>query len=424
MNENSAKLTESRRFKEYAARLYGAGEGVLAAQRERYGRLTGRFCRKFKTGEDGLAFFSAPGRTEISGNHTDHNNGKVMAAAVNLDTVACVKRRPDSLIVVDSEGYPTITADLSDPEIRPKDFGTTLSIIRGTAALLREQGYKTGGFSACVTSNVLRGSGLSSSAAFEVLMISILDGLYNGFGMDPVQRAVTAQKAENAYFGKPCGLMDQMACSTGGMVAIDFEGDRVLTEKIDYDFEAKGYLLCVVNTGGSHGDLTDDYAAIRKEMEKAASCFGARCLREVDETRFEKAIPEVRKAAGDRAVLRALHFFDENRRVEKQAEALKRDDLPEFFRLVNESGDSSWKLLQNVYARPREEQMALGIELSRRFLRGQGAQRVHGGGFAGTIQAYIPAARLAEYRALMEAVFGAGCCSALRIRPCGPEMIE
>ena len=424
MEGRGARVKDTPRFEAYAAGIYGSGEGVLAAQRERYERLAGRFGRKFKTDEKGLVFFSAPGRTEISGNHTDHNNGKVMAAAVNLDTVACVKKRPDSLIVVDSEGYPTITVDLNDLEIRPKEFGTTLAIIRGTAALLREQGFKTGGFGACVTSNVLRGSGLSSSAAFEVLMISIFDGLYNGFGMDPVQRAILAQKVENTYFGKPCGLMDQMASSMGGMVSIDFKGNQVQAERIDYDFESRGYLLCVVNTGGSHGDLTDDYAAIRVEMEKAASLFGACCLREVDEARFEKAIPEVRKAAGDRAVLRALHFFDENRRVEKQAEALKKDDLAEFFRLVNESGDSSWKLLQNVYARPQEAQMALGIEMSRRFLGGRGAQRVHGGGFAGTIQAYIPTTALTDYRRLMESIFGPGCCSALKVRPCGPRMVK
>ena len=420
---NAGDLISTEAFALMVKRLYGEDADTLKEQRERYTKLAARFGQSFGGEQGDVLFFSAPGRTEIGGNHTDHNNGKVLAAAVNLDTVACVQKRNDNCIVVESEGYPRITVDLNDLSVQEKEFGTTRSIIRGTAALLKARGMKTGGFSAVVTSSVLRGSGLSSSAAFEVLMIAILDGLYNRFDLDPVERACIAQKVENVYFGKPCGLMDQMACSVGGMVAIDFEKPQAVVTQVDYDFRKKGYVLCVINTGGSHGDLTDDYAAIRKEMESVAACFGADVLREVDPARFEESIADVRRAAGDRAVLRAMHFYDENRRVEEQLKAIRDDDLAGFFGLVNRSGDSSWKLLQNVYARPGEEQMALAIEVTRRFLGGEGAQRVHGGGFAGTIQAYIPEDRLTAYMAHMERIFGRGCCTPLSVRPCGAVMI-
>ena len=409
-------------FTRFINRVYGGGEAVFNEQKHRYEKLAERFRESFGDQED-IFFFSAPGRTEIGGNHTDHNNGKVLAAAVNLDTVACVSKRSDDLILVESEGYPRISVDLKDLMIRAKDYGTTRSIIRGTAALLKKMGMKIGGFNAAVTSSVLRGSGLSSSAAFEVLMIAILDGLYNQFDMDPIKRASLAQEVENIYFGKPCGLMDQMACSVGGMVAIDFAGGNAVVTKVNYDFKEKGYALCVVNTGGNHGDLTDDYAAIRLEMEKVAAYFGANVLREVESDRFETAISEVRQTTGDRAVLRAMHFFDENLRVEEQVNAIRKDDMSLFFRLVNLSGDSSWKLLQNVYARPGEEQMALAIEATRRFLKGKGAQRVHGGGFAGTIQAYVPLKILADYIDYMEKIFGRGCWTPLDIRSFGAVMI-
>ena len=256
-----------------------------------------------------------------------------------------------------------------------------------------------------------------------MLIAAILDGLYNGFIVDAKTRAVIAQKVENVYFGKPCGLMDQMASSVGGMVTIDFKEKDAKVEAIACDFAAKGYALCVVNTGGDHGDLTDDYAAIRKEMEAVAAHFGKHVLREVEPEAVESRIGEVRRACGDRAVLRALHYYDENARVLEQAAAIRGGDLPAFFDAVNRSGESSWKLLQNVYARPTEEQMAMGIELSRRFLHGDGAQRVHGGGFAGTIQAYVPLARLADYKKRMEDAFGAGSCTALMVRPEGAVMM-
>ena len=423
MNEQWAAYQDSKAFADRVATLYGAGEDVRVLQKARYGKLVERFEKRFGAQKGGLCFFSAPGRTEIGGNHTDHNNGRVLAAAVNLDTIACVSRTDDNAIVVDSEGFAPITVELDNLDIREKDFGTTLALIRGTAGIMKEMGYKIGGFRATISSSVLRGSGLSSSAAFEVLIAAILDGLYNGFVVDAKTRAVIAQKVENVYFGKPCGLMDQMASSVGGMVTIDFKEQDAKVEAIACDFAAKGYALCVVNTGGDHGDLTDDYAAIRKEMEAVAAHFGKHVLREVELETVESHVGELRRACGDRAVLRALHYYDENARVLEQAAAIRGGDLPAFFDAVKRSGDSSWKLLQNVYARSTEEQMAMGIELSRRFLHGDGAQRVHGGGFAGTIQAYVPLDRLDDYKKLMEDAFGPGGCTALMVRPEGAVMM-
>ena len=423
MNKQWAAYQDSEAFASRVATLYGAGESTLNAQKARYGKLVERFEKRYGEDMGELCFFSAPGRTEIGGNHTDHNNGRVLAAAVNLDTIACVAKTDDNVIVVDSEGFPPITVKLDNLAIREADYGTTLSLIRGTAGVMKDMGYKVGGFRATVSSSVLRGSGLSSSAAFEVLMAAILDGLYNGWVVDAKTRAVISQKVENIYFGKPCGLLDQMASSVGGMVTIDFATADAQVEAISCDFAAKGYALCVVNTGGNHGDLTDDYAAIRTEMEAVAAQFGKKCLREVDPEDFEENVGKLRKAVGDRAVLRAMHFYDDNARVVEQVAAIKAGDLFKFFDAVKRSGDSSWKLLQNVYARPTEEQMAMGIELSRRFLGGDGAQRVHGGGFAGTIQAYVPMGRLPAYVEMIESAFGEGSCQPLMIRPEGAVMM-
>ena len=423
MNSQWAAYQNTEAFASRVATLYGAGEAQLAHQKARYGKLVERFEKRFGEEHGELCFFSAPGRTEIGGNHTDHNNGRCLAGAVNLDTIACVEKTDDNTIVVDSEGFPPITVDLSSLEIREKDFGTTLALIRGTAGIMKDLGYKIGGFRATVSSSVLRGSGLSSSAAFEILIAAILDGLYNGWVVDFKLRAVISQKVENVYFGKPCGLLDQMAASAGGMVALDFETADAKVDAIACDFAAKGYALCVVNTGGDHGDLTDDYAAIPAEMKAVAAQFGKKVLREVDPAEFEANIGKVRAAVGDRPVLRAMHFFDDNARVLEQVAAVKAGDLNTFFDAVKRSGDSSWKLLQNVYARPNQQQMSMGIELSRRFLKGEGAQRVHGGGFAGTIQAYVPLARLDEYKAVIEAAFGEGSCTPLMIRPEGAVMM-
>ena len=423
MNSQWAAYQNTEAFASRVATLYGTGAGVLDLQKARYGKLVERFEKRFGEAHGDLCFFSAPGRTEIGGNHTDHNNGRCLAGAVNLDTIACVEKTDDNVIVVDSEGFPPITVDLSNLDIREKDFGTTLALIRGTAGVMKEMGYAVGGFKATVSSSVLRGSGLSSSAAFEVLIAAILDGLYNGWVVDSKLRAVIAQKVENVYFGKPCGLLDQMAASVGGMVALDFETADAKVEAIACDFAQKGYALCVVNTGGDHGDLTDDYAAIPAEMKAVAAQFGKKVLREVDPAEFEANIGKVRKAVGDRPVLRAMHFFDDNARVVEQAAAIRAGDIDTFFAAVKASGNSSWKLLQNVYARSNQEQMAMGIEISRRFLKGAGAQRVHGGGFAGTIQAYVPLDRLDAYVEMIEGVFGKGSCTPLMIRPEGAVMM-
>ena len=423
MNNQWMAYSASEVFASRIETLYGGGEQVLRAQQARYGKLVERFEARFGAPQGEIYFFSAPGRTEIGGNHTDHNNGRCLAAAVNLDTVAFVEKTEDNVIVVDSEGFPPITVQIDDLKIIEAEFGTTRSLIRGTAGVMRDMGYAVGGFRATVSSSVLRGSGLSSSAAFEVLIGAIMDGLYNGFVVDAKIRAIIAQKVENIYFGKPCGLLDQMASSVGGMVTMDFRTADPQVEAIACDFAAQGYALCVVNTGGDHGDLTDDYAAIRKEMEAVAAQFGKRVLREVDPEAFEANIPAVRAAVGDRPVLRAMHFFDDNARVVEQVAAIRNGDLATFFDAVKRSGDSSWKLLQNVYARPNQQQMSMGIELSRRFLKGDGAQRVHGGGFAGTIQAYVPMERLDAYVAMIESVFGEGSCCVLRVRPEGAVMM-
>lgn len=424
MLEKWTAYAKSQEGAERLASLYGRDENTLAAQRVRYAKLIERHEARFGRADGDICFFSAPGRTEIGGNHTDHNLGRVLAAAVNLDTVAAVTKSADGVIVVDSEGYRPITVDTADLSVREDELGTTAALIRGVAARMTELGYKVGGFHAAVTSNVLRGSGLSSSAAFEVLMAAILDGLYNGWVLDAKERAQIAQRAENLHFGKPCGLMDQMASSVGGLVTIDFKDPTPVVEALPYDFKAKGYSLVVVNTGGDHGDLTDDYAAIPAEMKAVAAQFGRKVLREIDPAEMEAAIPKLRGKVSDRAILRALHFYDDNARVPMQVAALRQDDLGAFLSLVIESGESSWKLLQNVYARPLEEQMALALELSRRVLKGSGAWRVHGGGFAGTIQAFVPDSLLDAYVKKLEASFGAGACTVLSIRPEGAVMME
>jgi len=385
---------------------------------QRHQRLIEEHGRIFGEGK-AIRLVSAPGRIEIGGNHTDHNRGCVLAAAVNLDTLAAVSPTDDGAITVHSEGYRPIRVETVDLVPREREQGTTAALVRGVAARMGELGYRVGGFQGLVTSSVLPGSGLSSSAAFEVLIVAALDALYNGWSVPGLLRAQIAQYAENVFFGKPSGLMDQTASSLGGLVQIDFGGDKPQIQGLQYDFSAKGYAICVVNTGGSHGDLTADYAAIPSEMERVAAHFGKKTLRDVDEEQVEARLAALRLSAGDRPLLRALHFFAENRRVQAQVDALDRDDLPGFFAEVNASGDSSWTLLQNVWAHPQEQPIALGLALSKRILGGQGACRVHGGGFAGTILAFVPNALLEEYARRMEALFGAGTCAVLDIRPEG-----
>ena len=370
--------------------------------------------------------FSAPGRTELGGNHTDHQLGRVLAGAVSVDTVAAVAPNGERTIRVQSEGYPLCVVSLDDLEVRPEDFGTTLSLIRGVAAGIAAEGHAVSGFDAAVSSRVLPGSGLSSSAAFEVLLGTIINHL-DRCGLDAIRIAQIGQYAENIYFGKPCGLMDQMASSVGGIVTIDFaDPARPAVEPLDFDFAACGHALCIVNSGADHADLTDEYAAIPREMGEVCRVFGKTHLRQVDEAAFYARLPEVRAAAGDRAALRAMHIFDDNRRVGMQVEALKAGDFTRFLELVNGSGRSSWLYLQNVVptGSTRHQELALSLALAAKLLQGRGACRVHGGGFAGTIQAFVPLDLLDEFRAGMEAVLGPGSCQILSIRPEGGVLLE
>ncbi len=405
------------------ALLYGTDEETLSEQTALYDALAERFHTLFPDRQS-VRFFSASGRAEIGGNHTDHQLGRVLAAAIQLDSIAAVAPAEDMRVCIHSEGFAPLTLDLGDLSPKDGEKNTTAAVVRGCAARMAARGYKIGGFDAAVTSSVLVGSGLSSSAAFEVLILTILDGLYNEGKMSPIQRAEMAQYAENVYFGKPSGLMDQMASSVGGLVAIDFGGETPQVTPLQFDFASRRYAMAVVNTGGSHDDLTDAYAAIRWEMEQVAQYFGEEKLSRVDPAAFEDALPKLRGKVSDRALLRAYHFFDENARVPLQAEALRAGDLDGFLRLVLASGASSERLLQNLWAHPEHQPLTLALELSRRMLEGRGAWRVHGGGFAGTILAFIPMDLLPAYRAKMDAVFGVGACKPLRVRTVGAYEVK
>ena len=375
---------------------------------------------------DKVYHFSAPGRTEIGGNHTDHQHGCVIAAAVDMTTTAEVTLNGTNVIRVDSEGYRPIEIDLGDLNAKESERNTTAALIRGVAAAFAQRGYKLAGFDAKVKSTVLPGSGLSSSAAFEVLIGRILNGLFADNVISDIEIAQIGQYAKNVYYGKPSGLMDQMASSVGGLVFIDFNDPKTpIVEKVDYDFAHSGYTLCTIDSGADHADLTDEYAAMPIEMKKVAKFFGKEVLREVDGQEFYAKIAEIRKETGDRAVLRAIHFFNENRRVQMQVRALKNDNFDAFLHYVNESGLASWTLLQNVLplGAVQHQDMALTIALCQQLLDGHGAVRVHGGGFAGTAQAFVPVEMLADFKAHMEAILGEGRCHVLNIRPEGGAVL-
>lgn len=400
-------------------RLYG--EDQLERQKARYTAAEEGFVKEFGA-QDGIRVFSAPGRTEVSGNHTDHNNGKVLAAAVNLDIIAYTVPTDDGIITVKSEGYPLFTVDTRELEPKEDEKDSTPALVRGVAAGFADNGLKIGGFKAYMTSDVMKGSGVSSSAAFEVLVASILSGLYNNNAVSAVKAAQISQYAENVYFGKPSGLLDQMAASVGGFVYVDFQKTQYpIIVPIEFNISKYGYTLCIVDTKGSHADLTPEYSAIPAEMKSVAAALGKTVLREADEEEFFANIAVLRKKCGDRAVLRAAHFFDENRRVEKAADALKSGDIDTFLEAIRASGNSSYKFLQNVYANksPEEQGVAVGLYTAERVLGGKGASRVHGGGFAGTIQAFVPNELLDEFVKAENAVFGEGSCHKLFIRPVG-----
>lgn len=396
-------------------------EEAVAAQRERYEKTILEFEEIFGEGRE-ISIFSAPGRTEVCGNHTDHNHGRVLAASINLDAVAVASPNGKNEIRVQSKGFDMDIISLDDLTPDCEEYGRSVSLLRGVCARLKELGYKVGGFDAYTTSQVFSGSGLSSSAAYEVLLGTIFSGLFNEGKLDPVTNAQVAQFAENHFFGKPCGLMDQMASSVGSFVTIDFKNpEQPVIEKVNFDFASCGHALCILDTGGDHADLTDDYAAVRKEMEAVARAMGKSVLAEVEEEAFLDQLPALRKTVGDRAILRAIHFFNENRRVAAAVKALEADDFETFKSIITSSGQSSFMYNQNVYtSKAVEEQgVSLSLGLAQQILDGKGAYRVHGGGFAGTMQAFVPYDMLDTYKTKMEAAFGQGSCYVLSIRPVG-----
>ena len=424
MNRYSQMLSQMKHSPamERFSRLYGRREGELARQLSRYTNLVKAHEELFRADEKPLYLISAPGRTEIIGNHTDHNNGRVLAAAVNLDCVACVSPRDDMTVRIHSAGYPPIELSLDDLNVHPEEEGTSAALVRGVAKGMQDRGFRLGGFDAAVTSDVMGGSGLSSSAAYEVMVCAVIDALYNGFTCESTPRAQIAQYAENVYFGKPSGLMDQMACSTGGLVTIDFKAEPVVTP-LSFSFQEAGYSLVVVNTGGSHDNLTAEYASVRAEMQGVAEMLGAKVLRQVRPEELWKHIPELREKLGERAVLRAFHFMDENKRVKDMVQAVRTGDIPAMFENVIASGESSWMLLQNIYPAGAHQPLSLALAMAASMLKEKGAWRVHGGGFAGTTLNFVPNDMVDEFVLRMECVFGGHSCFVLDVRPEGAAVV-
>ena len=385
---------------------------------QRYSLMHDNFVANYGEGE--YRVFCAPGRCEIGGNHTDHNNGIVLACAVSCDTVCFARKRCDMQVHLTSFGYKKeMSIDLNDLSIHKSELGKTQSLVRGVAKGLQNHGYGICGFDAYVHSTVLSGSGLSSSAAFEVMLVTVISSLCS-YKIDPTEGAIISQFAENNYFGKPSGLMDQMASSIGSLIAIDFKNpQKPNVKKIDYDILNNGYNLVITNTGGSHADLTADYCAIPNEMKQVANYFGKEVLREVDEDIFRDELINLKDKLPHRAILRALHFFGENRRVKDQIDAIIKKDMQGFLQMVKDSGESSYKLLQNIYSSKGEQGLALALNLAEKILHDNGAWRVHGGGFAGTMLAFVPDNKLKHYIETMDKVFGKNAAAVLSIRDCG-----
>ena len=407
---------------EWLAELYGAQQ--VSAQRTRYATVL-RKHEEFFGKKERVLLISAPGRTEIGGNHTDHNHGRVLAAAVNLDALCAVSPREDMIVDFHSEGRNPFEIDLSDLSVRPEEKGTVRALIRGMAAYMKEAGYRIGGFDAAVTSTVAPGSGLSSSAAIEVLLSGVLDALYNSFEMPFVQRAQIGQKAENVYFGKPSGLLDQMASAAGGLVTVDFRNPEAPeVTPLAYDFAKKGYELVVVATGGSHENLTDHYAAIPQEMKQVAARFGQDTLRGITMEQLMKRVGGLREHVSDRAIMRAMHFIQEDERVPVEVCALQEDRIDDFLQAVVASGQSSFMYLQNVFATNEDQSLSLALCMAESLLRGKGAWRIHGGGFAGTTLNFVKTEDVPAFVQTMENAFGTGCCHVLNIRPRGAAMLD
>ena len=407
---------------EALTKLYG---NLAEAQKPRYEKAIDKFIELY--GDKDVAIISVPGRSEVIGNHTDHQRGEVMATSINLDIIAVVAPREDGVVKVLSDDYDIPAIDLADLSVHEAEKETSQALIRGVAARIQELGGKIGGFDGYMTSDVLQGSGLSSSAAFEVMIGNIFSDLYNDGKLDPVELAKIGQYAENVFFGKPCGLMDQSACSVGGLIHIDFaDKENPVVERVDVDFSDFNTSLCITDVHASHADLTQDYADIPFELKEVDEFFGKDVLREVDENEFYSRLPELREAIGnDRALLRAMHVFEENKRVEKAVAALNNKDLEEFEKQILASGNSSYKYLQNIYSPAdfKNQAVSLALFLSEKVLNGRGAHRVHGGGFAGTIQAFVPNDLVDAYCAEMDRTFGEGACHVLQIRPYGGYQI-
>lgn len=411
------------KLNEKFAVLYGKDQ--IEAQKARYTEAVDAFVELYGD-QDNLTLFSAPGRTEIAGNHTDHNHGRVVAASVNLDVIAVVSKNDSDLIRIKSKGYKMDTVNTGDMEIKAEEENKAISLIRGVASRFLQKGHKIGGLDAYTTSNVLKGSGLSSSAAFEVLVGTILSHTYNDGAVNAVEIAQYAQYAENVYFGKPSGLMDQMASSVGSVITIDFaDTEKPVIEKMEFDMADMGCALCIVDVGGNHADLTHEYAAIPAEMKQVSSFFGKEVLRGISCRELLDNAPALREKFGDRAFLRAFHFINENERVGKIVDAIRAKDYDAFKKLIVESGNSSFRYLQNVYANPapQEQGMSVALAVAEQLLDGCGAWRVHGGGFGGTTQNFVPFEKVEDFRREIEAVFGEGSCHILSIRPIGGTQV-
>lgn len=405
--------------------LYGNDINVQKTQANRYINLINQFQSNFKSSE--IEVFSSPGRTEIGGNHTDHNYGRVLAGAVNLDNIAVAAKNNSNIVRIQSVGYPTFEVDLSNLQPNKDEYFTSVSLVRGISARLKELGFEIGGFDCCIDGGVPKGSGLSSSASFEVLIGAIISHLFNNGKLDPVQNAIIGQYAENNFFGKPCGLMDQTACSVGGLITIDFEDPtKPIVNKVNFDFVATGFALVITDTGGNHADLNDEYASLPTEMKAVASHMGGNVLRQTTLEKVVEAIPQLRAKTGDRAILRAYHFLGDNQRVFDQVAALEKNDFKAFLKMIIESGYSSYMYNQNVYPsnNVHQQNISLALALSEMILKGEGAWRVHGGGFAGTIQAFVPQNLLEQYVNTLEHVFGKNACHKLFIRPKGAVRVK
>ena len=402
--------------------LYGVNEVVLKEQADRYASLMNEF--QIVYGTDDVSLFSSPGRTEIGGNHTDHNYGRVLAGAVNLDNIAVAAKNGTNIIRIKSVGYPEFQVDLSSLEIDSTQFYTSSSLVKGICVRMKEKGFAIGGFDACIDGRVPKGSGLSSSASFEVLIGAIINHLFNDGKMSAVENGIIGQWSENNYFGKPCGLMDQTACSVGGLITIDFEDpSKPLVKEVDFDFVKTGFALVITDVGGGHDDAASqaEYASLPTEMKAVAAVLGAKVLRQVTLEQIVEKIPEIRKVTGDRAILRAYHFQGDNQRVVEQVAALENNDFQSFLKMVVESGYSSYMYNQNIFdvVHKDEQVVSLALALSEMILKGKGAWRVHGGGFGGTIQAFVPQDLLDKYVETLEHVYGRGSCHKLFIRAKG-----